>query len=75
MSKLPVLSYKKLIKVLTKLGFTPRRQSGSHIVLTRKEPKYMAVSVPKHKEIKKGTLRAILNQIDLDVDELNELMK
>ena len=53
MSKLPVLSYKKLIKVLTKLGFTPRRQSGSHIVLTRKDPKYMAVSVPKHKEIKK----------------------
>jgi predicted RNA binding protein YcfA (HicA-like mRNA interferase family) len=75
MSKLPVLSYKKLVKVLVKKGFIPRRQSGSHIILTRREPKYLAISVPKHREIKKGTLKAILIQIELDVEELLEMLE
>ncbi len=74
MKKIPILSYKRVIKALTKLGFTPRRQTGSHIILTIDSPKYLAVSVPMHKELKRGTLHAILDQAGIDPDKFLKLV-
>jgi len=72
MSKLPVVSGKELIKRLEKVGFLLVRQEGSHMILRREFPK-ITVSVPDHKELKRGTLRNILRQIDLPVDEFERL--
>jgi predicted RNA binding protein YcfA (HicA-like mRNA interferase family) len=57
--KLPMISGEKLIKILVKRVFVIQRQSGSHVVLQKGDAVF---SVPLHEELKKGTLKAILNQ-------------
>lgn len=73
MSKLPILSGQECIKALGKAGFYILRQRGSHIVLRRDEP-FGEVVVPNHQELDKGTLRAIIRQVGLSVDEFIELL-
>jgi len=74
MSKLPVVSGKKCVKILGKAGFYFKRQEGSHITLRRDEP-FAQVVVPDHKELDRGTLRAIVRQAGLSVDEFVRLMR
>ena len=73
--KLPRLSGKKVIKILSKQGFDIVRQKGSHIILVResKEGK-RAVVVPNHNEIDKGTLLEIIRQAGLTRNEFLELV-
>jgi len=64
--KLPVISGDKLIKILTKLGYEIVRQKGSHIRLRKKtEIGEHNITVPKHREIAKGTLNDILSKVSL----------
>ena len=72
MSKLPVISGRECIKVLEKAGFYFKRQEGSHIVL-RKDNPFAQVVVPEHKELDRGTLRSIIRQSSLSLDEFIEL--
>jgi predicted RNA binding protein YcfA (HicA-like mRNA interferase family) len=72
-SKLPVVSGAECVKALKQLGFVVTRQRGSHIILVREEPK-TSVTIPDHKELDRGTLRAIIRQVDLTVDEFVELL-
>ncbi|MBM3118250.1 MAG: addiction module toxin, HicA family [Chloroflexi bacterium] len=73
MSKLPALSGKDCIKALEKVGFRFKRQEGSHVTLRRDEP-FCQVVVPLHKELDRGTLRAIIRQAGLSVAEFNRLL-
>ena len=73
MSKLPQVSGKQCIKALGKAGFYIKRQKGSHIILCRDEP-FAEVVIPNHKTLDKGTLRAIIRQAELDVDEFIDLL-
>ncbi|MBL8220824.1 MAG: type II toxin-antitoxin system HicA family toxin [Bryobacterales bacterium] len=59
MSKLSGVSGRECLNALAKVGFRHRRQEGSHIVLRRDAP-FSQVVVPDHKELDRGTLRAIL---------------
>ncbi len=68
MSKLPVISGKDCIKCLEYFGFHIKRQEGSHIVL-RKDSPFCQLVVPNHKTLDRGTLRALIRQADLSVDE------
>jgi len=68
MSKLPVISGKECIKVLEKFGFIFYRQRGSHVTLVRENPPNQT-TVPMHKELDRGTLRAILRQTGIGIDE------
>ncbi|MHC5934383.1 type II toxin-antitoxin system HicA family toxin [Nostoc sp.] len=68
MSKLPIISGQECIKALGKADFYILRQRGSHIILRRNEP-FAEVVVPNHQELDKGTLRAIIRQVGLSVDE------
>ncbi len=54
-------------------GFLVRRQSGSHIIMRRTDP-YAMVSVPNHRAVKPGTLRKIIKDAGLTVDEFVELL-
>jgi len=69
--KLPIVSGSQIIKLLEKEGFTITRQKGSHISLHKKTEtgKIILVVVPKHKEIKKGTLLSIIKQSGMARDE------
>jgi predicted RNA binding protein YcfA (HicA-like mRNA interferase family) len=74
MSKLPVISGRELVKALLKAGFVVDRQHGSHLILIRQDPRAMTV-VPDHKELDRGTLRAILRQTDISPTRLIELLQ
>ncbi len=56
------------------MGFYLRRQESSHMILRRNEP-YGQVVVPDHKELDRGTLRAIIRSAGLSVDEFINLLK
>lgn len=73
MSRLPRVSGREVVDALCRLGFTVRRQHGSHIILRRDEP-FSQVVVPDHREIDTGTLRAILRQAGVTVEELVKLL-
>ena len=73
MSRLPVVSGAECIKALGKLGFEVYRQRGSHIVLIRKFPPAQT-TIPNHKELDRGTLRAIIRQTGLTVEEFAALL-
>lgn len=66
--RLPVVSGKDLIKALEKKCFKVRRRKGSHIALVRDDPP-ARLTVPDHREIKRGTLSEILRQSGLGRDD------
>jgi len=73
MTRLPVISGKKIIKALSKIGYYVRSQKGSHIHI--RHPYRMPLTVPNHKEVKRTTLKRILKAADISVDELILLLK
>ncbi|HLD36900.1 MAG TPA: type II toxin-antitoxin system HicA family toxin [Planctomycetota bacterium] len=72
MSKLPVISGKRVIKALEKIGYYVRDQEGSHIHL--RHPIKRPLTIPNHKEIARGTLRAIIRDAELTVEEFIGLL-
>jgi len=72
--RLKPYSYRDVVRILGKLGFRVVRQRGSHVVLKGfcKEKKRTVV-VPRHREIAVGTLRGILFQAGLTVEEFLKL--
>jgi predicted RNA binding protein YcfA (HicA-like mRNA interferase family) len=71
--KLPVLSGKDVIKVLSKIGFVAVRQKGSHIFL--RHPDGRSTVVPLHDEVNRSTLMDILSEIKLSKKEFLELIE
>jgi len=69
MPKLPVASGLKIVKVLVKIGYEVDHQTGSHLILRHKEEPHRRLTVPNHREVAKGTLRAIIKQSGLTVEE------
>jgi len=61
MSKL-LVSGMDFVKALSKIGYEIDHQTGSHIILRHREKPHLRLTVPNHKEIVKGTLRAIIRQ-------------
>ncbi len=74
MSRLPQISARECIRALEGAGFFVKRQVGSHIILRREEP-FTQVTVPDHKELGRGTLRAIVRQAGLSVEEFLRLWR
>ena len=72
MSKLPLLSWREVVKALAKAGFRAARQKGSHIILVKDD---IVVPVPKHEEIKRGLLIEIISEAGLTKEEFLELTK
>jgi len=70
---LPCVSGQECIKALARAGFVVVRQQGSHIVVRRGDP-FAQLVVPDHKELDRGTLRAIIRQAGMTVEEFVELM-
>jgi predicted RNA binding protein YcfA (HicA-like mRNA interferase family) len=69
MPELPVISGRELRAALERLGWDFKRQNGSHMILTK--PGHMAsLSVPDHRQLAPGTLRALTRAAGLSIDEL-----
>ena len=71
MSKLPVLSGKEVLEILRSIGYYVRDQKGSHIHL--RNPARKPLTIPNHKEIARGTLRQIIKDAGLTVEEFLKL--
>ena len=74
MSKLPVVSGRQTVTALGKIGYEEDRQRGSHIILRHRDPPHRRVTVPDHREVAKGTLRSIIRNVGLTVEEFNDLL-
>lgn len=68
-----MISGKNLCKKLKNVGYLIDHQTGSHIILRNTNSPFRRLTVPNHKEIAKGTLRAIIKQAGLTLDEFNNL--
>ena len=74
--RLPRLSGRDVIKILSKVGFIVARQKGSHVILVKETDKgKKCVVVPNHKEVDKGTLLEIIRQSGLTKEEFIGLIK
>jgi len=70
MSKLTRMSGKEAVSILKKFGFREIRQKGSHIILKRTTSEgEIGCVIPLHSELAIGTLRGILRQAKVDVEE------
>ncbi len=74
MSLLPVLSGRDAVNALERAGYAVDHQTGSHIILRHVEPPYRRVTIPNHKKLAKGTLRSIIRQVGLTVDDFIGLL-
>jgi predicted RNA binding protein YcfA (HicA-like mRNA interferase family) len=74
LTRLPALSGREVVKALSQIGYELDRQRGSHMILRHREPPFRRLVVPDHKEIRRGTLRAIIRQAGLTVTEFLDLL-
>ena len=71
MTRLPVVTAKDAIRALERAGFVLVRTSGSHQRFVHSEDPSRATTVPAHagKTLKRGTLRNIIKEAGLTVEE------
>jgi predicted RNA binding protein YcfA (HicA-like mRNA interferase family) len=73
MPKLPTISGRESVSAFSRAGWAFARQRGSHMILIR--PGSLAsLSIPDHKELAKGTLRALIRAADLTLEEFLALL-
>jgi len=63
-----------VVKALSKIGYEIDHQTGSHMILRQREPPHRRLTVPRHRELAKGTLRAIIREAGLTVEEFLGLL-
>ena len=73
MGTLGNISGKEAAKAFQKAGWTTVGQVGSHLVLVKPGVR-VNLSVPQHKELSTGTLRALIRHSGLTVDEFLGLL-
>ena len=74
MSRLPIVDYRTMGKVLVALGFQLTRQKGSHVFF--RHPDGRTTTVPNHKgrDLARPLIREILREIDLNPDQFQEIL-
>lgn len=73
MGKLANVSGKEAAKAFEKAGWQKIGQVGSHLVMTKPGVR-VNLSIPQHKELSVGTLRALIRNADMTVDEFLRLV-
>lgn len=73
MAELPIVSGDQCISTLERIGYRIARIKGSHVRMrcTGRRP----VTVPKHPELDRHTLRSILRTADISVEEFIKLLR
>lgn len=73
MGRLANISGRDAAKAFQKAGWQPMGQVGSHLVMVK--PGVRAnLSIPQHKELSVGTLRALIRAAGMTVDEFLSLL-
>ncbi len=74
MPRLPTISGRATIEVFERAGWKVSRREGSHIILT-KVGMAAILSIPDHREIRRGTLRSLIRKAGMTVEEFIELLR
>lgn len=74
MTRLPVVSGREAVKAMRRIGYEVDHQTGSHIILRNPGPPHRRLTIPDHKELAKGTLRSIIRESGLTVEEFARLL-
>ncbi|HEX9169670.1 MAG TPA: type II toxin-antitoxin system HicA family toxin [Roseiarcus sp.] len=74
--KLPALDGRRVVRALTRAGFTTDRIVGSHHVMVFPGDAARTVTVPVHssRDLKQGTLRSIIKQAGFNLEEFKALL-
>ena len=72
MPGLPVISGKKAVHAFEKASWEIVRREASHIIMT-KSGSTVTLSIPDHREVKRGTLRSLIRKAGLTVEEFSKL--
>lgn len=70
-SKYPVCKPSEVVSALKKRGFAFVSQRGSHMKYSNGK---RIVIIPDHSELAKGTLKSILEQADITLDDFLKLL-
>ena len=73
MSRLPVCSGADAVKAFRQLGYKVDHQTGSHIILRHTSQRRL--TVPNHRELAKGTLRALIREAGLTKEQFTDLLR
>ena len=73
MGKLGNISGREAAKAFGRAGWIPMGQVGSHLVLVKPGVR-VNLSIPQHKELSVGTLRALIRNAGMTVDEFLSLI-
>ena len=73
MARLPTVSGRQAVAAFEGAGFEVKRQRGSHVILV-KAGITATLSVPDCRQLKPGTLRALIRKAELTVDQFAELV-
>ncbi|SIS88107.1 type II toxin-antitoxin system HicA family toxin [Alicyclobacillus vulcanalis] len=74
MPELPNVSGKELVSALQRAGWTVRRIEGSHYIMWKDGSPPFPIPVHGNKDLRKGTLKNILQQSGLTVEELIRIL-
>lgn len=70
-----MVSAKDLERLLLKIGFFPIRQRGSHVFYRHSDGRTTTIPHHKGRDLARPLVRAILREINLEVDEFNKLLQ
>ena len=73
-SALPSLSGAEIVRLLQRAGFEPHHRKGSHVTMKERASPFRRVVVPMHDQVRRGTLRAIIRDTGLTVEEFVALL-
>jgi len=75
MTKIPSVTFDRIVHALQRDGWVVVRQKGSHIRLQKRtQDEVFKLTIPAHKPVKRSTLSHILKQARMDVDRFLNLM-
>lgn len=75
MDRLPVVSGDEAAAAFQRIGYIFSRQSGSPMMYKSTAAPFKRLTIPKHKVIAKGTLRSLIRESGITVEEFVNLLK
>ena len=72
MTPLPVCSGADAVRAFQKIGYDLDHQTGSHVIM--RHPSGRRLTVPNHRELAKGTLRALIRDAGVTREQFAELL-
>ena len=73
MSRLPVISGDDFVKAMRKIGYSWDHTEGSHMILLH--PSGRRLSIPRHDELGRGLIRALIRDAGLSREKFTELLE